>query len=101
MQQIIGEHFAPVQGGVFASPYVERALRAVAAQQTAAIGQSSWGPTGFAIVENDDEAVRALASAREATRGLAHIECTVVAARNRGADVRRTEARLQRRVGVA
>jgi beta-RFAP synthase len=74
MQQTIGEYFAPVQGGVFASLDVERALRAVAAERTAGIGQSSWGPTGFAIV----------ASAREAE---------VVAGRNRGATVRSAEAR--------
>lgn len=41
MQQTIGEYFAPVQGGVFASPAVARALEAVAAEQKAGIGQTS------------------------------------------------------------
>ncbi|MDR6490272.1 beta-RFAP synthase [Paraburkholderia terricola] len=96
MQQTIGEYFAPVQGGVFASPEVERALRAVAAQRTAGIGQTSWGPTGFAIVASADDAERALATAREATRGMPHIECTIVAGRNRGATIRSAEARQPR-----
>lgn len=101
MQQTIGEYFAPVQGGVFTSPGVERALRAVAAQRTAGIGQSSWGPTGFAIVGSARDAEGALATAREATRGMPHIECAVVSGRNRGATVRSNEARQQRHVGAA
>ncbi|PVX77041.1 beta-ribofuranosylaminobenzene 5'-phosphate synthase family protein [Paraburkholderia unamae] len=101
LQQTIGEYFAPVQGGVFASPDVERALRAVAAQRPAGIGQSSWGPTGFAIVASEYDAACALATARAATRGMPHIECTVVAGRNRGADVRRAALCAQRRVDAA
>ncbi|HEY1997963.1 beta-ribofuranosylaminobenzene 5'-phosphate synthase family protein [Paraburkholderia sp.] len=93
MQQTIGEYFAPVQGGVFASPEVERALRAVAAQCTAGIGQTSWGPTGFAIVANAREAESALATAREATRGMPQIDCAIVTGRNRGATIRSTQAR--------
>ncbi|TDV19553.1 beta-ribofuranosylaminobenzene 5'-phosphate synthase family protein [Paraburkholderia caballeronis] len=100
MQQIIGEYFAPVQGGVFTSPDVELAIRAVAAQQPAGIGQTSWGPTGFAIVASEPDAVRALAAARDATRGRPHVECAVVAARNRGATIDAFAAR-PRRAGVA
>ncbi|HEY1608737.1 MAG TPA: beta-ribofuranosylaminobenzene 5'-phosphate synthase family protein [Paraburkholderia sp.] len=92
MQQIIGEYFAPVQGGVFTSPDVELALRAVAAQQPAGIGQTSWGPTGFAVVTVED-ADRALVAARAATRGKPHIECSVVAARNRGATIDAADSR--------
>ncbi|WP_133648776.1 beta-ribofuranosylaminobenzene 5'-phosphate synthase family protein [Paraburkholderia flava] len=95
LQQTIGEYFAPAQGGVFASPDVERALRAVAAERIAGIGQSSWGPTGFAIVAGAREAESALATAREATRGLPHIECTIVAGRNRGATIRTADAHQQ------
>jgi beta-RFAP synthase len=101
MQQTIGEYFAPVQGGVFTSPGVERALRAVAAQRTAGIGQSSWGPTGFAIVGSARDAEAALATAREAIRGMPQIECTIVGGRNRGATVRSSEARQHHRIGAA
>jgi len=101
MQQIIGEYFAPVQGGVFTSPDVEAAIRAVAAQQPAGIGQTSWGPTGFAVLASAPDAGRALAAARDATRAMPHIECTVVAARNRGATIDAAAARGRRREGVA
>ncbi|TAL96534.1 MAG: beta-ribofuranosylaminobenzene 5'-phosphate synthase [Paraburkholderia sp.] len=88
MQQTIGEYFAPVQGGVFSSPVVAAALEAVAARQTAGIGQTSWGPTGFAFVRGAEEAARALAVAQEATRGKPGIACSIVAGRNRGATLR-------------
>lgn len=101
MQQIIGEYFAPVQGGVFTSPDVELALRAVAAQQPAGIGQTSWGPTGFAVLASESDANHALAAAREAARGKPHIECSVVAARNRGATIDAADAHRRRREGAA
>ena len=101
MQQIIGEYFAPVQGGVFTSPDVELALRAVAADQPAGIGQTSWGPTGFAVLAGETDANRALAAARAATHGKPHIECSVVAARNRGATIDAADAHRRHREGAA
>ncbi|MFM0532249.1 hypothetical protein PQR13_11335, partial [Paraburkholderia strydomiana] len=68
---------------------------------TAGIGQTSWGPTGFAIVGSARDAEGALATAREATRGMPHIECTIVTGRNRGATVRSAEARQHRRIDAA
>ncbi|SMG59833.1 beta-ribofuranosylaminobenzene 5'-phosphate synthase family protein [Paraburkholderia susongensis] len=96
MQQTIGEYFASAQGGVFASPDVEHVLRAVAAERTAGIGQTSWGPTGFAIVASAREADSVLVTAREAARGMPHIECSVVAGRNSGAAIRSAETRAPR-----
>jgi beta-RFAP synthase len=93
MQQTIGEYFASAQGGVFASPDVERVLRAVAAERTAGIGQTSWGPTGFAILASAREADSALATARDAARAMPHIECSVVAGRNSGAAISSAETR--------
>ena len=88
LQQTIGEYFAPVQGGVFMSPAVAAALEAVASRQTAGIGQTSWGPTGFAFVASAEDAARALATAQEATRGKPGIVCSIVTGRNRGATPR-------------
>jgi beta-ribofuranosylaminobenzene 5'-phosphate synthase len=87
LQQTIGEYFAPVQGGVFSSPAVATALAAVGAQLSAGIGQSSWGPTGFALLRSAHDAERALAAATEATRGMPGIVCSVVAGSNRGAAI--------------
>jgi predicted sugar kinase len=84
MQQTIGEYFAPVQGGVFASPAVARALEAVAAEQKAGIGQTSWGPVGFAFVATAQDAERALATAQRVTQG-APLAFAIASGRNRGA----------------
>jgi beta-ribofuranosylaminobenzene 5'-phosphate synthase len=94
LQHTIGAYFAPAQGGVFASPAVAAALDAVAAQQTAGIGQTSWGPTGFAFLPSAEAAARALDTALHATRGAPGIACSVVAASNRGAAIHSTD--LQR-----
>jgi beta-ribofuranosylaminobenzene 5'-phosphate synthase len=89
LQQTIGEYFAPAQGGVFSSPAVAAALDAAAAatQHGAGIGQTSWGPTGFAFVQSVQDAERALAAAMDATRGIAGVVCSVVAGSNRGASI--------------
>ncbi|HVE09465.1 MAG TPA: beta-ribofuranosylaminobenzene 5'-phosphate synthase family protein [Paraburkholderia sp.] len=85
VQQTIGEYFAPVQGGVYSSPAVARAMQAIAQGQRAALGQTSWGPTGFAIVRSAELAERALADARAASRDAVSLTFAITQARNRGA----------------
>lgn len=88
VQELVGGHFAPAQGGsIYASPRVERLCRFVAAQGPAATGQSSWGPTGFAILPSQAEAERRLAAARAAGLADAPLQTAIVAARNAGASV--------------
>ena len=52
----VGEAFAPVQGGIYASPRVAELVAFVRAQGVAGVGQSSWGPTVFAVVADTDHA---------------------------------------------
>src|SRR5262249_32786824 len=66
VQRLLAQHFAPAQGGAYASAAVGRVVEWIAAHACAGVGQSSWGPTGFAIVSSLDEARRALASAQAA-----------------------------------
>jgi beta-RFAP synthase len=56
IQRLIGDHFAPHQGGRYASPAVAEVLAALAAEGVAGYGQSSWGPTGFALMPSEAEA---------------------------------------------
>jgi predicted sugar kinase len=59
IQERLGDYFAPVQGGRrFASPAVEAALETLRRKGAHGIGQSSWGPTGFAFAETLEEAQR-------------------------------------------
>jgi beta-RFAP synthase len=65
MQVRLGDYFAPVQGGSrFSSPAVAEALALLESEGAFGIGQSSWGPTGFAFAPSPEEADRLLASAR-------------------------------------
>jgi len=62
IQTLIGDHFAPHQGGRYASAAVAGALETVAAQGLSGYGQSSWGPTGFVLVPSETEARAVVAS---------------------------------------
>lgn len=100
MQQILGEHFAPAQGGMYTSAAVARAMDGLAAAsgaQDVAIGQSSWGPTSFAIVPSQVRAEQLIDAARAAGRLDPRLELSIVAGRNRGAVVRDRTAEPHRR----
>ena len=58
IQALLGDYFAPAQGGRFTSPRVAAALQALQKAGAAGIGQSSWGPTGFAFVADQVTAER-------------------------------------------
>jgi beta-ribofuranosylaminobenzene 5'-phosphate synthase len=53
LQERTGDHFAPAQGGRYASPRVSAALQWLAGQNVDCYGQSSWGPTGFAVFASE------------------------------------------------
>lgn len=56
VQKIVGDHFAPVQGGRYTSPAVSSLLSCYQALGAPGLGQSSWGPTGFVLCETEDQA---------------------------------------------
>jgi beta-RFAP synthase len=97
VQQVLGEHFASAQGGTaFTSPAVGRLLEGVlktrGGEHEAAIGQSSWGPTGFAILPSQAEAEAALDAARAAGIIAPSLTLKIVSGRNTGASVIDREA---------
>ena len=88
MQQIIGEYFAPAQGGIFTSPAIAHVMAAVGARHPAGIGQSSWGPTAFAILPGTTEAEAALATATAAAAATGtRLDFALLRGRNRGATI--------------
>jgi beta-RFAP synthase len=55
----VGEMFAPWQGGVYAHPRTAHLVEVLRNHGVRGVGQSSWGPTVFAVVEADkSQAVR-------------------------------------------
>ncbi|MCG5076094.1 beta-ribofuranosylaminobenzene 5'-phosphate synthase family protein [Paraburkholderia tagetis] len=87
LQERIGRYFAPSQGGIYTSAAVARVLDWIGARHRAGIGQSSWGPTGFAILASHDEAAHAVAAAREAGVVGPTLRLEIVKGRNAGATV--------------
>lgn len=87
MQRRLGDHFAQFQGGRFTSPDVAEALSILEAEGVPGVGQSSWGPTGFAVfgeAQAAEEAAKDL-RARFATNG--NLDFAVARGNNRGATV--------------
>jgi beta-RFAP synthase len=90
VQDLLGAHFAPAQGGsAWTSAAVGHAMTWLREGVTdaAAIGQSSWGPTGFAILPSAAAAQDLVDSARVAGVLDPALEVRIVSARGRGAVV--------------
>lgn len=86
IQQVLGAHFAPAQGGnAYTSPAVGRLLQWMASADGAAVGQSSWGPTGFAVLPSEARAQALVAAAQQAGLVADGLQLRVVAGRNHGA----------------
>jgi beta-ribofuranosylaminobenzene 5'-phosphate synthase len=84
IQGCIGDYFAPLQGGSrFSSPDVAAALDLLEREGAVGIGQSSWGPTGFAFASDPDHA-EFLAQRARAER---EVEIQVCRARDHGAEI--------------
>ena len=90
VQEIVGDHFAPVQGGGrFTSAAVGRVAERLAAHGASGVGQSSWGPTGFAFARDPDHADFLVRRAGDACEPGVQIK--ICKARDRGAEIREEE----------
>jgi len=82
----VGEAFRPVQGGTYTHPQTADVAAFVRQHGIRAVGQSSWGPAIFAIVE-DSERAEDLSSRLRTEFALAPAEVVVTAASNQGARI--------------
>lgn len=88
VQRLIGDYFAPAQGGsMYTSAAVERLLEWIRPRYDAGLGQSSWGPTGFVLLPSAARAAEVIAAARAAGVVDPALRLQVVAGRNQGAAV--------------
>jgi beta-RFAP synthase len=65
VQDAMGDLFGSAQGGRYTSPQVAEVLGWMRQQGVRGVGQSSWGPTGFALFANDLTALAAKAEAEQ------------------------------------
>lgn len=64
IQNITGDYFARAQNGRYASPHLPAILKTLAGAGATGMGQSSWGPTGFAVFPDEALALQALETIR-------------------------------------
>jgi beta-RFAP synthase len=57
LQMATGTYFAPAQNGLFASEKVGNVLNFCYQNHFLCAGQSSWGPTGFVVLESQESAL--------------------------------------------
>ena len=87
LQRGVGEYFAPIQGGSrYSSPAVASALSLLAEAGAYGIGQSSWGPTGFAFASSEHSANELVAALRQDER-FRMLDIRICSALNHGAEI--------------
>ena len=90
IQDANGRYFSPAQGGnMYVSSGVTRVLEWLRERFPAAVGQSSWGPTGFAFAATQVMADQMIDALRHAGRIDREVRVRCVRARNHGALVSR------------
>jgi len=87
LQQRVGECFAAAQGGIYANPLLERIVHHIRKQGIEGVGQSSWGPTLYAVTESEETAQQLAADVRSRF-DLSQREVFITAADNQGCEVR-------------
>ena len=89
IQKVLGDHFAPAQqGSAYTSAAVGQMVQWMAeasAPPGAAVGQSSWGPTGFVVLPSQAQAEALVEAARSAGLVPAPLAVRIVRARPHGA----------------
>jgi beta-RFAP synthase len=60
IQALVGDAFAPAQGGRYAGPGVEAMIDLLRSGGMKGVGQSSWGPAVYGFARRDPEAEAAL-----------------------------------------
>jgi beta-ribofuranosylaminobenzene 5'-phosphate synthase len=83
LQRIVGQCFAQAQGGIYADPSLETLVAQIRTWGVHGVGQSSWGPTLYAVVESDDHANH-LVHQLQQTFELQRDELSITQADNQG-----------------
>lgn len=85
-QERLGDHYAGAQEGRrFFSPDVAAAAAVLRDAGIAGVGQSSWGPTGFAVVGEATQAERLAEALRHRFASFTNLSFQCVRGRNQGA----------------
>ncbi len=84
--RLAGLCFAAVQGGPYNGPQLARIVARIRALGVTGVGQSSWGPTLFALLPGEQEA-RDFAAALAAQLANEEVQLAITRPNNRGAEI--------------
>ena len=87
IQQRIGDYFAPAQGGRYTSQAVAEVIEYLIEENIPGVGQSYWGPTGFAFFDSETNAHTMLRLLQQKFAHLTQLSFKVVAGDNIGASI--------------
>jgi len=87
IQCMVGDCFASIQGGRFASPISGEMVDFMLSRGAAGIGQSSWGPTVYGLVEGRSIAKKLRQEVQSRLETLGGGETILVQPQNQGARV--------------
>lgn len=87
IQNIVGDYFADAQGGRYTSPYLKPIIESMADDGATGFGQSSWGPTGFAIFSDETLAFQSMKKQREKWQSESRLRFVMSKACNNSASV--------------
>lgn len=73
IQEVTGRWFAPAQGGTFASGPSRALVRQLAEWGATGVGQSSWGPTVYGIVDGPDASAGLVERVKGALGSSGHV----------------------------
>lgn len=89
LQTLTGDYFAPAQGGArYTSSLVAQVLTALQQSGVHCFGQSSWGPTGFAVFENQAQAEMQLQQLRNKFGGESNLQFVLTKANNQASQIK-------------
>jgi beta-ribofuranosylaminobenzene 5'-phosphate synthase len=86
LQMATGEYFSAAQGGHYKSAKVAQVLNYLNQQGIICAGQSSWGPTGFAVFE-DEKSANAMLTQLHLQFSSAQLDFQLMRAKNTGASI--------------
>ena len=84
--RLAGLCFAAVQGGPYNGPQLSRIVDRIRALGVTGVGQSSWGPTLFALLPGEPQA-REFVASLAVELGHEEVQLAVTSPNNRGAEI--------------
>jgi beta-ribofuranosylaminobenzene 5'-phosphate synthase len=96
IDRMFGEYWSEPQGGVYSHPIIKSGIEFLLENGVNGVGQSSWGPTLYGIVEGESEALKITEMLEDYlnTGGIVG-DSFVVRPNNKGAEVKVSESSLK------